>query len=92
MTSAIHIGSLRVKTQMSTQAPDARIHTDSKRQSPRRFGRNRDSSGWGRSRRQEQQSLNPRAEDFEPLRNKRDEVTNPPGRGQDPVNGDSLNA
>jgi len=40
--------------------------TDSEHQSPRHFGRSGESSGWERSIRQEQQSLNPRAQIFEP--------------------------
>jgi hypothetical protein len=69
-----------------------RDHTDSRRQSPRRFGRNRESSSWERSRWPERHSLKPRAQDFEPRANNREGVTNPPGRGQDPGHGDVLNA
>ena len=69
-----------------------RDDTDSGRQSPRRFGRSGESSGWGRSRRQEQQSLNPRAQNFEPQTIRREGTTNPSGRGQDPRHGEALNA
>ena len=69
-----------------------REHTDPRRQSPRRFGRHGESSGWGRSRWQERHSLNPMAEDFEPRTGNREGVTDPSGREQDPGHGEALNA
>jgi hypothetical protein len=69
-----------------------REHTEPRRQSPRRFGRNGESSGWGRSRWQERHSLNPRAQDFEPRTSNREGVTDPSGRGEEPGHGEALNA
>jgi hypothetical protein len=69
-----------------------REHTDPRRQSPRRFGRNGESRGWGWSRWQEHHSLNPRVQDFEPRTSNRQRITNPSGREQDPGHGEGLNA
>ena len=107
MTSAMQIESLREgrtddaanregrgnpQTRNARYVRSQRDRTDSRRQSPRRFGRNGESSGWGRSRWQDRQSLNPRAQDFEPQTSNREGVTNPSGRGQDPGHGEALNA
>jgi hypothetical protein len=70
----------------------SRNNTDMRRRSPRRFGRNGDSSGWGSSRRQECHSLSPRAQEFEPLTHNREEVAGPSVRGQDTESGNALNA
>jgi len=66
-------------------------HADVRRQSPGHFGRNGEPSGWGRSRWQGRQSLDPRAQDFEPQTSDRG-VANPATRGQDPEHGNTLNA
>ena len=43
-----------------------RDRADARRQSPGHFGRNGEPSGWGRRRWQGRQSLDPRAQNFEP--------------------------
>jgi len=68
-----------------------REHTDPRRQSPGRFTRNGESSGWGTSRWQERHSLNPRAQDFEPSTGNREGITDPSGREQEPGH-EALNA
>jgi len=68
-----------------------RDRADVRRQSPGNFGRNGEPSAWGRSRWQGRQSLDPRAQDFEPQTSDRG-VANPAARGQDTEHGNTLNA
>ena len=68
-----------------------RDRADARRQSPGHFGRNGEPSGWGRSRWQGRQSLDPRAHEFEPQTSDRG-VANPAARGQDQGHGNTLNA
>ena len=75
MTNAMQIQSRREEEQMTLQTAKAgvilRLETDLRHQSPRRFGRNGESNGWG-SRWQERYSLNPRVQDFEPRTSNRE--------------------
>jgi hypothetical protein len=67
-------------------------NTGPRHQQPRRFGRSGESSGWGRSRWQERNSLNPRAQDFEPRASDREGAAEPSSSGQDQRHGETLNA
>jgi len=89
--AANHEGRGNHQTRNARYVRGQQDHTDSGHQSPRRFGRSEESSGWGRSRRQKRQSLNPRAQTFEPQTSNRAGTTNPSGRGQDPGHGEALN-
>jgi len=68
-----------------------RDRADTRRQSAGHFGRNGEPSVWVRSRWQGRQSLEARAQDFEPQTSDRG-VANPAARGQDPEHGNTLKA